>query len=359
MSLIIEFVKEFYELLCMMAPYLLFGFVMSGVVSLFVSPEKIRKHLGGNSFVHVIKAALFGVPLPLCSCSVIPVAAGLKRSGAGNGAVCAFLISTPQTGVDSFVVTGSFLGWFFAAVRVVLAFISGVLGGAITNKAIPFETTLGNGLTDDGPSAEKSCGHCCSCQSSAGKQASEKWTQRIIGVFRYSFGTLFDDMAGSLAVGLFVAALIGFFVPSDFFTGYFTRQWQVFLLMLVIGLPLYVCSTASVAVAASLLAKGVSPGGVLIFLIVGPAANGATLGAVWKLLGSRGIAVYLGVLSVMAVSAGYLIDWARIPMAVRFPGSAGHSDGFFSHLCAWVFIVLVVRSCVLKWVRRYYSRAAR
>lgn len=348
MGLIIEFVKEFYELLCMMAPYLLFGFVMSGVVSLFVSPEKIRKHLGGNSFVHVIKAALFGVPLPLCSCSVIPVAAGLKRSGAGNGAVCAFLISTPQTGVDSFVVTGSFLGWFFAGVRVVLAFISGVLGGVITNRAIPAGTVPGNAAAGDGVPDKKECGHCCSCESSAEKQQPEKWMQKVIGVFRYSFGTLFNDMAGSLAVGLFVAALIGFFVPADFFTGYFTRQWQVFLLMLVIGLPLYVCSTASVAVAASLLAKGVSPGGVLIFLIVGPAANGATLGAVWKLLGTRGIAVYLGVVSVMAILAGYLIDWMKIPMLVRFSGTDGHSDGFFSHLSAWILILLLCKTAYLR-----------
>lgn len=325
---------EIVHISAMMAPYLLFGFLMAGLLSLFFTPETIRRHLGKPTFGSIVKAALFGVPLPLCSCGVIPVAASLRKSGASRGAVSAFLISTPQTGVDSFFVTGSFLGWWFAGVRVVLAFVTGLVGGYLIDGLREKEPAVRN---EEPPSCcgqgEKEAARgesACCCQGEAVPAAHPGLMQRLGAAVYYSFVTLFNDVAGALAIGLILAGMISFWVPDNFFADHITAEWQAFALMLVIGFPLYICSTASVAVGASLILKGISPGAVLVFLVVGPAANGATLSAIWSILGKKALLAYLLTISVFAVLAGMLINALGIGMQTqRIFAGEHHAMGWF------------------------------
>ncbi|MDE5959958.1 MAG: permease, partial [Muribaculaceae bacterium] len=120
--MITEFLATFWAMLCEMAPYLLLGFLFAGMLHAFLPASFYNRHLGRPGFWSVAKAAMFGVPLPLCSCGVIPTAMSMRRQGASRAATVSFLISTPQTGVDSILATGSLLGWPLALIRPIAAF---------------------------------------------------------------------------------------------------------------------------------------------------------------------------------------------------------------------------------------------
>ncbi|MFC1764340.1 permease [Planctomycetota bacterium] len=283
----------FWGTIAEMSPYLLFGFFMAGVLSVLISQEFVARHLGGHGWWPVIKASLFGVPLPLCSCSVIPVSMSLFDRGASRGATTAFLLSTPQTGVDSIFVTYSLLGPVLAVFRPLAAFVTGLIGGGATNLLIqaPAETP-------DKPAPHG--GGCCCAQQPSPK----RWRE---GLF-YGFVSLPRSIGKPLLVGLALAAAIAVFVPEGFFAGALGTGLGAMLLMMVFGIPLYVCATASIPVAAALILKGVSPGAVLVFLMTGPATNAAGLATIWKTLGRRTALVYLGTVVVCALGAGLLFD---------------------------------------------------
>ena len=228
-----------------MAPYLLFGFFMAGMLSMFISPRLVETHLGGRGIWPIIKASLFGIPLPLCSCSVIPVAASLRRHGAGHGATSAFLISTPQTGIDSILATVSLLGPVFAIFRTLCAFVSGVLGGGIVDLVTPAD-----------PPPVDDCAATCCCSEAKGN--------RFMRAMQHGFITLVDDVSGPLLAGLVIAGLISAFVPATLFTEHIGEGLPAMLLMLALGIPIYVCATASIPIAAAMILKGVSPGAALV-----------------------------------------------------------------------------------------------
>ena len=278
-----------------MSPYLLFGFLIAGVLNVLISPAWVERHLGGRGPWPIIKASAFGVPLPLCSCGVIPVAASLRRHGASKGATTAFLISTPQTGVDSIVVTFSLLGPVYAIFRPVVALVSGVVGGGIADAIEPHDAEV--------PGADACQDECC---TGSGQR---HW---LIRIFHYGFVVLARDIGRALLIGLVVAALISALVPPKFFTdelgGVLAGGIGAMLIMMVLGIPMYVCATASVPVAAALITKGVSPGAALVFLMTGPATNAATIATVWKTMGSRTAAAYLLTVAGMAVGSGLLLD---------------------------------------------------
>lgn len=289
------FAAAVWNTLCEMAPYLLFGFFAAGVLSAFISPEAVERHLGGHGFGPTLKAALFGVPLPLCSCGVIPVAAALRKHGASRGATTAFILSTPQTGVDSILVTYSLLGPLLAIIRPVAAFVTGLVGGYLVEF-------FGGETATDKPLGQARCtDECCEPGLRRG---------RLAHIFHYGFVTLPRDMATPLLVGLLVAGAIAAFVPENLFAGYLGTGITGMLVMLAVGIPLYVCATGSVPVAAALIAKGVSPGAVLVFLMTGPATNAAAIAVVLKLLGRRAVALYLLALAGCALAAGMLLDYA-------------------------------------------------
>ena len=294
METFLHILTEFWTVLGAMAPYLLFGFLLAGLLSVYISAETVERHLGGGGPWPVLKAALFGVPLPLCSCGVIPVAAGLRRHGAGRGATTAFLISTPQTGVDSIFVTLSLLGPVFAIFRPVVALVSGVLGGAIVSVIAGEETGAA------GPAIR--CTDEC-CDPGAGGDG------KLKRALRYGFLTLPRDIGKALLVGLVIAGVISAVLPKDFFAHMIRPGVLQVLVLMVLGIPVYVCATASVPVAAALIVTGgVSPGAALAFLMTGPATNAATIATIWKIMGRRTAVIYLLTVAVTAFAAGLLLD---------------------------------------------------
>ncbi len=286
------FFLSLWDTLREMAPFLLFGFFVAGVLSVFIQPETVEHHLGGSGFKQVLKAALFGVPLPLCSCGVIPVGASLRRHGASAGATTSFLISTPQTGVDSIMVTLSLLGPVFAIFRPIVSFVSGVFGGTLVN-------VFGSEQKSPNANGPVCVGECCT--GAPGQN-------RFLRAIRYGFITLPRDINKALIIGVVVAGLIAAVVPDDYFSAILGGGILSMLVMMLVGIPIYVCATASVPIAAALIMKGVSPGAALVFLMTGPATNAATISTVWKTMGRRAAGLYLGTVAGASILAGLLLD---------------------------------------------------
>ncbi|MBN1269965.1 MAG: SO_0444 family Cu/Zn efflux transporter [Kiritimatiellae bacterium] len=292
---------EFWTVLGEMAPYLLFGFFVAGLLSIFISAQTVERHLGGKGAGPVLKASFWGVPMPLCSCSVIPVATSLRKHGASKGATTAFLLSTPQTGVDSIFVTYSLLGPVFAIFRPLVAFVTGLFGGYLVEA-------FGNGDVARGDGRVEPCeDECCHPTSKA---------SRFVRGLRYGFVTLPRDIGKELIIGLAIAGLITALVPADLFADLLRPGLVQMLVMMALGIPIYVCATASVPIAAALIAKGVSPGAAFVFLMTGPATNAATILTLRKLLGWKSAAIYLGTIAVAALGGGVLLDWLFVAAGV-------------------------------------------
>lgn len=292
----INILGEFWKVLGEMSPYLLFGFFVAGILSIFISPELIQKHLGKSGFKDVFKASLFGVPLPLCSCGVIPLGASLRRTGASKGATISFLISTPQTGIDSILVTYGLLGPVFAIVRPVVAFLSGLLAGTFVNVLIK-ETDL---LKQAEP-----------VKSMHKEGLNNIKKNKLVQALQYGFITIPKDIGKALIVGLLLAGIIAVIIPEDFFSGIFGSGILAMIVIMLLSLPVYICSTSSVPIAAALILKGLSPGAALVLLIAGPAANAATISTVWKIMGKRVTFIYLSVMAFTAVGSGMLLDFIQ------------------------------------------------
>lgn len=304
--------RELWKLTVDVAPYLLLGFLVAGLLAVLIPPELVERHLGGKGkLLPALKAALLGVPLPLCSCGVIPVAASLRRHGAGRAATISFLISTPQTGVDSILLTYGMLGPVFAVARPVAALLSGLFGGIVAGSI---------GDRDDGPGAEPGLrceGACC---------VRRDGERHITRALRYGFVTLPDDLWRPMLVGLIVAAAVGAFLPPGFAAEYLgggslIKDLLAMFVMLALGIPIYVCATASVPVAAALLHAGVSPGAAFVFVMAGPATNAATIATVHKTMGRRAAIAYVATMAVSAFVAGFAMNWATVAV-----GHAMHAE---------------------------------
>lgn len=284
-----------WQVLVLMAPYLLLGFGMAGVVFVALPADWVRRHMGGSGLWQVVKAALFGVPLPLCSCGVLPVAFSLRRHGASRGATASFLACTPQTGVDSIAATYALLGPVLAVFRVVAALVSGLLAGSLVAAAYPH----------DAPEPVKAD------PLVAGPGRPDPAWQRML---RHAFVTLPRDVSRALLLGILVSGVVTACVPAGFFQGHLASGWAGYGMAMVIGIPLYVCSTASIPLAASLIQLGASPGAAMVFLIAGPATNTATVVAMWRHIGRLGTVFYLLAIAVTSAAAGWALD-------AGFPGA--------------------------------------
>jgi len=285
-------VIDFWQTVAEMSPYLLFGFFVAGILSAFVSQRFVERHLGGRGLWPLLKASVFGVPLPLCSCGVIPVSMSLHKHGASKGATIAFLLSTPQTGVDSIFVTLSLLGPVFAVFRPLAALATGIIGGGLVDLLTP---TSSEGAT----TVEKCTDECC--RNATGGR-------RILGSLRYGFVTLPRDIGRAMLLGLVVAAVISAIVPENYFAEKLGTGILPMIIMMFLGIPVYVCATASVPVAAALILKGLTPGAALVFLMTGPATNAASFVTIWKILGARTAIAYLAVVAGCALLGGIILD---------------------------------------------------
>ncbi|RKY09486.1 MAG: permease [Planctomycetota bacterium] len=284
------FLKGFWGTLAEMSPYLLFGFFVAGLLSVFVSPQLVERHLGGKGIWPLVKASAFGVPLPLCSCGVIPVSMSLRKHGASKGAALAFLLSTPQTGVDSILVTLSLLGPVYAIFRPVAALITGMIGGGLVQLSDP----------EPADESQPACTDACCSE--------KKQKPKIVRALRHGFVTLPRDIGKAMLIGLIIAAVISAVVPDDFFAPFLGGGILAMIIMMALGIPVYVCATASVPVAAALIAKGVSPGVAMVFLMTGPATNAAAFMTIWSVLGKKTAITYIITVAGAAIAAGLLLD---------------------------------------------------
>lgn len=278
------------------APYLLLGFVVSGLINEFVPSSKVQQWLGRGRFSDVLKSAFIGIPLPLCSCSVIPMAISLKKSGASNGATSSFLISTPESGIDSIAVSYSLLDLPLTIIRPIAAFFSALSAGALNHFFNSFEYQENN-------EAKK---HCCHTDGSDHSHGAVNEKSKVLNILTYGFKDLLDDMVNWLIVGLIGGGLISYFVPNDLFLQFDPNINR--LIILLVGVPLYICASASTPIAASLILKGMSPGTALIFLLVGPATNFSNLSVLQKYIGKKGIIFNIISVICVALAFSYLLD---------------------------------------------------
>lgn len=377
MEIINTFMDNFIDMFISMSFYIVLGLLCVGVLNTYVDKEKILKHLGENKFSSVVKASVIGVPLPLCSCGVVPTAVELKKSGASNGAVTSFLISTPQTGIDSMLATYSMMGMLMAIFRPIAAFASGIIGGGIVNllakhdamnlEQLEVSSCCSSTHGEDScctsePVVETSCccgqepvveTSCCSSQpetqsSCCGTGNDRKSDNKFFQVFKYAFGKFLDDIAVHFLVGMFIATIISTFLPVDFFVNIGLDKGVLAMLAVVlVGLPMYICSTASIPIALSLVAKGLSYGSAFTFLFTGPVTNIASLLVLGKVLGKKITAMYIGAVVVCSIFFGLVLDFILETFSLEISGMlACHTDHHspFSSLVAVIFAVLVIRS---------------
>ena len=327
MKYVFQYIGEFVRISNEMSPYLLFGLLIAGFLHVYFKKERTIKYLGKPNFKSALYAAMLGVPLPLCSCGVIPTGVGFYKEGASKGATVSFLISTPQTGVDSITVTWSMMSLPFALLRPIIAFITGVVGGVLTNK---FDKQKYDSNTDFTVVNNTDC-------------QIKKSEPKIVMLFRYAFIDFLEDIAKWLVIGILIATLISVVVPDDFFTRYLNNPLLSMFLVLLVSIPLYICATGSVPVAVALMAKGLSPGAALVLLMAGPATNAATIAVLGKVLGRKTLMIYLFSITVGAVVFGLIIDYLLPASWFTIAGCHGehhHSTGVPEWFSVFTSIVL-------------------
>ncbi|HET6441955.1 MAG TPA: SO_0444 family Cu/Zn efflux transporter [Phycisphaerae bacterium] len=347
MDVLTGVISATWDMLYQAGLYVVIGLLAAGLVHILVSRAFLTRHLGGKGFWPVVKAALVGAPLPLCSCSVLPTAFALRERGAGRGATVSFLISTPETSFDSIAVTWALMGPLMAIVRPVAAVLT-ALGAGFA------EAFRGRHEPEPAPPAP-ACPHCASddCEH-------VETPGRLRRFWQFVVFEMADEIGPTLALGLLLAGLVAAFVPEAFFTTYLGNRWASMGIMLLVGLPLYVCATASTPLAAALMMKGLNPGAALVFLLVGPATNLATILTVGKMLGKASAALYVAMIVAFSLLFGAALDTAVDVWKVNI-----HMEHVHGYLPAWVqtaggiVLGLYLAHAVARWIWRKWPRQAK
>lgn len=337
-----EILDSLLFMLAEMAPYILLGFLIAGLMHAFVPQRIMARHLASPGFGSVCKAALIGIPLPLCSCGVLPTAIALRRGGASRAATTSFLVATPQTGVDSIAATYSMLGPAFAVIRPVAALI----------------TALGAGITVGSAEKREDNDTCSTTVVEEGTPEHAGIGRRCIDALKYGFVDLVASIGGWLVIGLLIAALITVYVPADFFAILGDRPLLAMIAVVVVAIPMYVCATGSIPIAMSLMLKGLSPGTALVLLMAGPAANFASFTLISREMGKKAAILYIAAIVAGAIGFGLIIDyllpssWFVLPHMQH--GAACHTEamGWFSLTCAGIMGALLVAA----FCRRYFRK---
>ncbi len=345
-----RFLEALWQLSVAMAPYILFGLVFAGILHELIPESIVTKHLGRNNVRSVVKSTLFGIPLPVCSCGVIPLATAIKKSGASKGATLSFLISTPITGVDSILATYGIFGWLFTIYRIVTSMIIAVAAGILTNIFDKTDATKKSETKKQSPASKPNFGAVAlqhptqvaassfqtkasqsdatpnaslftlhaspasapeapsCCASGSCDESDTKKSFSFVAAMKYAFVTLLGDIAKPLFWGLLLGALITVAIPDDLGEVLKTYHWLSYLIVIAIAVPMYVCATASLPIAAGLMLGGVSAGAAFVFLSAGPATNTVTIGVVKKMLGSRALTIYLGTIVAGSILFGLGLD---------------------------------------------------
>ena len=342
MNIIVNILLESWHLLLEASVYILFGMLVGGLLKVFLNPSFVADHLGKGKFSSVIKAALFGIPIPLCSCGVLPAAASLKKQGANNGATTAFLISTPESGVDSIAITYALLDPIMTVARPVSAFITAVAAGISENllhtqKEEDWEKVIDRSCPID---------NCCDGNECPPEEHAKHHTfnEKLWAGLKFAVDDLWGDLAGWFFAGLLLAGVIAVIIPQELMVQYLGGGLHSMLIMLLVGIPMYICATASTPVAAALILKGVSPGAALVFLLVGPATNVTSLSVLFGLLGKRATVIYLVILSLFAVLSGLALDMIYSSFGISasaIAGQAGEVIPYWLQLIGALIVILL------------------
>ncbi|MBS7273431.1 MAG: SO_0444 family Cu/Zn efflux transporter [Fibrobacter sp.] len=351
-----KFVWQFVTLFSEMAPFLLLGFLLAGILHVWVPNHLYVPKISKTNFKSVLWSALFGIPLPICSCGVIPTSIALRKEGASKGASVSFLISTPATGVDSILATYSLLGGPFAILRPVAAFMTAMLGGLFTNVVTKKEPETGVAVVGETHEPHHEHEHCdcegdhCSCSQEGHDEHSKKsFVQKVRETLEYGFVNMIGDVSKWLIIGLLLGALIAAFVPDDFFLFLHEYPLLCMVVVLVLAMPMYTCATGSIPLALALVEKGITPGAALVLLMAGPATSIASMLVVGKAFGKRTLAAYLTSIALGALFFGFVIDTFFMDsfLASMLPHASaechGHGAlGVFDYICAVLFAVLII-----------------
>jgi len=359
------FLINFIEVSLEAAPWLLFGLLAAGLIKVWIPESFMKRVLGGEGTWPVVKAAFVGAPLPLCSCGVLPAAIGLRRSGASNGATLSFLVATPETGVDSIGVSYVLLGPFMTVVRVLAAIASAIITGMLAVMVLGRQR---NPITEDSTEIESCCSSgsysepvvdevsdCCSkgsrCESTNEiDNNSITFMDRNLKGLKYALSDIWDDIAYWLLFGIALAALLSTFV-SDQALAQWGSGLPAMIIMLLIGIPMYICATASTPLAAGLLIAGISPGTILVLLLAGPATNMATIAILYKEMGRKIVIVYLVGIAISSIFFGLLTDYVVAINEIDIDAQIEYATEILPEWLA-VLSVLVLIIATIKPVRR-------
>ncbi len=359
MNVVLEFVREFITLFSEMAPFLLLGFLLAGILHVWVPNHLYVPKIAKSNFASVLWAALFGVPLPICSCGVIPTSIAIRKEGASKGASVSFLISTPATGVDSILATYSLLGLPFAILRPVAAFATALFGGVLTNFATRREESRDAvaelrsepaNLKHEHEHHHHEHEHCECGEHHHGNDASATtFTEKIKETFRYGLVNMVGDVSKWLMIGLVLGALISAFVPNELFLALREKPILCMVCVLLLAMPMYTCATGSIPLALALVAKGITPGAALVLLMAGPATSIASMLVVGKAFGKRTLAAYLFSIAFGAMFFGFIVDTFFMDtfLSAMLPQGAadchGHGAlGVFDYICAGLLAAFMI-----------------
>lgn len=338
--------------------WMLLGLLAAGLIKSFISEATMKRWVGGKGIASIFRAALFGAPLPLCSCGVLPAAIGMRRAGASKEATVAFLISTPETSLDSIAVTYALMGPVMAIFRPVAALFNAIGTGLLTtlvpDHTVPVESEAQAVTTSCCSSAQKGEDSCCSsvtattesgssCCSSGGARPEQSgfFQGRFFRALSFAGAELLDDLSKWLAIGIVLAGIMMTFIPPGWLA-----QWggglSAMLIMLVVGVPMYICAVASTPVAAGLLLAGVSPGAVLIFLLVGPATNIASFVVLKQQLGLKVTVVYLVGLSALSLIMGLMLEWLLAWQGWQIQARLSEAHAMLPEIVAWSSAILLL-----------------
>ncbi len=355
MNTVVSILVESWHLLLDSSVYIIFGLVISGLLKVFLNPAYVSRHLGRGRFSSVLKAAALGVPIPLCSCGVIPAAASLRKQGANKGAVTAFLISTPESGVDSISISWALLDPIMTVARPLVGFITAVVAGIAENL-------FSQNTADPAMVPDLSCpvDGCCDGRGCPDEihRTHHSFMEKTATGFRFAFREVWGDIASWFLFGILLAGLISVLLPESIFSDYLGGGISSMLIMLAVGTPLYICATASTPIAAALILKGVSPGAALVFLIAGPATNMASLTVLTGILGRRSVALYLISISVMALFFGLILDGVYVMFGVSAQaaiGTAAEIIPYWVQLGGAVLLLLLSLKPVSRSVSKKFS----
>lgn len=301
-TLVYEIFAAVWDMAQAMAPYLLLGFLVAGILSVFLSPAMIERHLGRGGLWQIVKASLLGAPLPLCSCGVLPVGLSLRRNGASRGTTIGFIATTPQTSVSSILATYSLLGGLITVIRFGMALISGILSGWAVELFYRHRPDS-NGFPENADASDNAPGKP---RPSAARR-----------IWNHGFKTLPRDIARPLLVGILISGLLTALAPEGLIADYIHSPAGMRFGILALSIPLYVCSISSIPLAVALIHLGITPGAALILLVAGPATNAATIALVWSRIGKMASVLYIGIIGGFSMLAGWMVD-VFVPDAMNY-----------------------------------------